>query len=96
MTDPGFLDRQREAWSRPPVDDVGYIPATDLLAKPDGELRAIVEQMRATRYSGWRNHDGLWRDLMGLDDPAARTSSTSDAAPASKPWSLPSRGTGLT
>lgn len=72
MTDPGFLDRQREAWSRPPVDDVGYIPAADLLAKPDDELRAVVENMRATRYSGWRNHLGLWRDLMGLDDPGGK------------------------
>lgn len=69
MTDSGFLERQRQAWSQPPVDDVGYIPAADLLAKPDDELRAIVEQMRATRYGGWRNHDGLWRDLMGLDEP---------------------------
>lgn len=72
MTDEGFLDRQREAWSRPPVDDVGYIPAADMYAKPDGELRAIVEQMRATRYGGWRNHRGLWRDLMGLDEPGGR------------------------
>lgn len=72
MSGEGFLDRQREAWSRPPVDDVGYIPATDLLAKPDGELRAIVEQMRATRYSGWRNHDSRWRDLMGLDEPGGQ------------------------
>ncbi|MFI1485761.1 class I SAM-dependent methyltransferase [Streptomyces sp. NPDC020747] len=72
MTDEGFYDRQREAWSRPPVDDVGYIPATELLAKPDDELRAIVEQMRTTRYTGWRNHGGLWRDLMGLDEPGGR------------------------
>lgn len=72
MTDPGFLERQRVAWSRPPVDDVGYIPAADLLAKPDDELRALVEQMRATRYGGWRNHDGLWRDLMGLDEPGGQ------------------------
>ena len=72
MTDEGFPERQAKAWSRPPVDDVGYIPATDLLAKPDSELRAIVEQMRATRYSGWRNHRGLWRDLMGLDEPGGK------------------------
>lgn len=69
MTDPDFYDRQRTAWSSPPVDDVGYIPSVDLLAKPDAELRAVVERMRATRYNGWRNHDGLWRDVMGLDDP---------------------------
>jgi len=72
MTDPGFLERQRQAWSRPPVDDVGYIPATDLLAKQDGELRTIVEQMRASRYGGWRNHGGLWRDVMGLDEPGGQ------------------------
>lgn len=72
MTDEDFLNRQVEAWSRPPVDDVGYIPAADLLAKPDRELRAIVEQMRATRYTGWRNHNGLWRDLMGLDEPGGK------------------------
>lgn len=72
MTDEDFLARQAEAWSRPPVDDVGYIPAIDLIAKPDRELRAIVEQMRATRYSGWRNHRGLWRDLMGLDEPGGQ------------------------
>lgn len=72
MTDPGFLDRQRAAWSRPPVDDVGYIPAADLLAKPNSELLALVDGMRTTRYTGWRNHDGLWRDLMGLDDPGGK------------------------
>lgn len=69
MNDPGFLDRQREEWSRPPVDDVGYIPSAELLAKPDSELRALVEQMRTTRYTGWRNHRNLWREVMGLDDP---------------------------
>lgn len=72
MTAPGFYERQRAAWSSPPVDDVGYLPAADLLAKPDNELRALVEQMRRTRYSGWRNHNGLWRDLMGLDQPGGR------------------------
>ncbi|MEH0417817.1 class I SAM-dependent methyltransferase [Streptomyces sp. B21-083] len=69
MTDPGFFERQTAAWSRPPVDDVGYIPAADLLALPDDQLRDLVEQMRATRYTGWRNHGGLWRELMGLDEP---------------------------
>jgi SAM-dependent methyltransferase len=72
VTDPDFLDRQRKAWSRPPVDDVGYIPSAELLAKPDDELRAIVDNMRATRYSGWRNFRGLWRDLMGLDDAGGK------------------------
>jgi len=70
--DPGFLDRQRVAWSRPPVDDVGYISAVDLLALPDDQLRATVDRMRLARYAGWRNHGGLWRDLMGLDEPGGK------------------------
>lgn len=55
-------------WDAPPVDDVGYIPSRDLLAMSDGELRVVVEGMRLRRYTGWRNHNGRWRDLMGLDE----------------------------
>lgn len=69
MTTEGFFNRQRDAWSAPPVDDVGYLPATDLLALPATELRALATRMRTARYTGWRNHQGLWRDLMGLDEP---------------------------
>lgn len=72
MTTSGFHERQRQAWSSPPVDDVGYIPSAELLTKPDSELRVLVERMRHTRYTGWRNHGGLWRDLMGLDQPGGR------------------------
>lgn len=56
-----------EAWSHPPVDDVGYPAAADLLALPDRELRDLVEKMSRTRYEGWRNHLGLWRAVLGLD-----------------------------
>lgn len=56
-----------EAWSSPPVDDVGYLPSSQLLALSDAELRELVERMRTTRYQGWRNHNGLWRDVLGLD-----------------------------
>jgi SAM-dependent methyltransferase len=68
--DEGFMGRQAEAWSRPPVDDVGYIPSADLLGLSDDELAAVVAQMTRTRYGdgGWRNWKGLWRDLLGLDD----------------------------
>jgi SAM-dependent methyltransferase len=62
-----FALRQREAWSSPPVDEVGYIPSAQLLLLPDADLRGIIGQMITTRYGGWRNHDGKWRDLMGLD-----------------------------
>jgi SAM-dependent methyltransferase len=63
-----FMRRQLEAWSYLPVDDVGYIPADELLALDDGQLRNVAASMAATRYGGWRNHGGLWRDLMGLDE----------------------------
>ena len=63
-----FMQRQAEAWSRPPVDDVGYVSSAELLQRSDSDLSAIVAQMTRTRYTGWRNHNGLWRDLMGLDE----------------------------
>ena len=68
MTGAGFAQRQVEAWSHPPVDDVGYIPSTELLALPDEQLLKTVEAMRRTRYEGERNHGGLWRGVMGLDE----------------------------
>jgi len=68
--DPGFGDRQREAWSRPPIDDVGYIPSAELLTLTDTQLAGLAEQVRRCRYQGERNHGGLWRDLMGLDELA--------------------------
>lgn len=54
------------------MDDVGYLSSATLLDKPAHELMALIEQMRHTRYQGWRNHKGLWRDLMGLDEPGGR------------------------
>lgn len=58
---------QRRQWSNPPVDDVGYLAASELLAVPDAELRGVVERMELTRYGGWRNHANLWREVLGLD-----------------------------
>lgn len=63
-----FAARQQAAWSAPPVDDVGYVPAAELLALPDDQLREMAGRMRRTRYEGWRNHGGRWRDVMGLDE----------------------------
>jgi SAM-dependent methyltransferase len=65
-------DTHVEAWSHPPVDDVGYPPATDLLALPADDLRRVVERMRAVRYGGWRNYLGLWRDVLGLDSTTGK------------------------
>lgn len=56
-----------DAWSHLPVDDVGYPHASDLLSLSDTELRSLVQQMCKIRYDGWRNHRGLWRDVLGLD-----------------------------
>ena len=55
------------AWSNPPVDDVGYMPASELFVMPDEELRGLVDRMRFTRYNGYRNYENRWRDVMGLD-----------------------------
>lgn len=58
-----------DAWSAPPVDDIGYVPSLELLAYTDDQLRDTVEGMRQTRYDldGWRNHRNLWRETLGLD-----------------------------
>jgi SAM-dependent methyltransferase len=66
MTVPSFAD-QREAWSRLPVDDRGYLHTDQLLAMTDGELLALVADMERVRYQGWRNHQNRWRDTLGLD-----------------------------
>jgi SAM-dependent methyltransferase len=54
-------------WASPPVDDVGYIPSAEMLTWPDHQLRAMIGEMRKVRYTGGRNYQGWWRDLLGLD-----------------------------
>lgn len=66
MSVPSFAD-QRQAWSRLPVDDRGYLDTADLLAMGDDQLVALVAEMERVRYSGWRNHQGRWRAVLGLD-----------------------------
>ena len=56
------------AWSLPPVDDVGYLSSAEMLTWNDDHLHEVIERMRQTRYTGWRNHDGLWRRYMALDE----------------------------
>lgn len=51
-----------------PVDDVGYVLGSELLKLPDHQFLNVVHRMEATRYGGWRNSGGLWRQHMGLDD----------------------------
>lgn len=55
------------AWSQPPIDDVGYVSSSEMLTWSDDRLRSVIDTMRKTRYTGWRNHGNRWRDVMGLD-----------------------------
>jgi SAM-dependent methyltransferase len=49
------------------VDDVGYIHPSEVLAMDDEQLRRWVANFERNRYEGWRNHENLWRDTLGLD-----------------------------
>jgi len=61
-------DQHVAAWSHPPIDDVAYLSAAELLGFSDAELRGLIERMRVARYQGWRNADNAWRLAMGLDE----------------------------
>ena len=63
MTIPTFAQRQKQ-WSSPPVDDIGYIPAADLLAMDDHQFLKVINQAVANRYGGWRNHQENWTNLL--------------------------------
>jgi SAM-dependent methyltransferase len=56
-----------EAWSHPPVDDVGYLPSREMITWDDDRLRTSIADMAKIRYTGWRNHGGLWRDMLKID-----------------------------
>lgn len=62
-----FFTEQTVAWSHPPVDGVGYLDSSELLLLPDEELVDLVARMERERYEGWRNTNGRWRDVLGLD-----------------------------
>jgi ubiquinone/menaquinone biosynthesis C-methylase UbiE len=61
------FESQREAWRRIPVDDAAYLDVSDLLQLEDRVLLHVAQDMERRRYVGWRNHDNLWRQHMGLD-----------------------------
>lgn len=67
-----FFATQQQQWSRPPVDGIGYVPIADLLAMPDDELRATIDEANRARYSSWRNHNNLWVDVLGLDSTTGK------------------------
>jgi SAM-dependent methyltransferase len=54
-------------WVRIPVDDVGYVSSAELLQLDDVALRNVIDTLEVTRYTGWRNHEGLWRSALKLD-----------------------------
>ena len=63
---PTFEERV-EAWSSPPVDDIGYISSQKLLALREDEFLQLIRNMEETRYLGWRNYKNAWREVLGLD-----------------------------
>lgn len=65
MTIPSFAERQKQ-WSSPPVDDIGYIPAVDLLGMDDATFAATIRAMWENRYTGWRNYRSRWVEVLKL------------------------------
>lgn len=61
------FEAQAEAWSHPPVDDVGYISSAQLLQLSDDALRSLIDTLETTRYTGWRNWQNGWREGLLLD-----------------------------
>lgn len=63
---PTFAEQQK-AWSSPPVDDIGYLPSGGMLEWSDDSLVSVIEEIETYRYCGWRNYEGRWRQVLGLD-----------------------------
>lgn len=66
MSVPAFEDQCKE-WANPPVDDVGYVSSAELLTWTDDSLRLLIEEMETTRYTGWRNYQNRWVDVLRLE-----------------------------
>ncbi len=67
MSVPSFA-AQKRAWSSPPVDDIGYLPAADLLAMDDHAFCTVMRRMEENRYGGWRNLRNNWINSLRIDD----------------------------
>lgn len=61
-----FFDLQRQQWSSPPVDSIGYVQVAHLLAMGDDTLSRKIAEANRARYTSWRNHRNLWVDVLGL------------------------------
>lgn len=68
---PTFKQRA-QAWSCPPVDDVGYLSSAEMLEYDDDDLRAMVETFEWNRYNGWRNPGNLWREKLRIDTTSGK------------------------
>lgn len=66
MSIPSFEERVKQ-WSSPPVDDLAYVPSRQMLAMDMIPLNEMIRKMGENRYGGWRNHQGRWRSVLGLD-----------------------------
>lgn len=66
VTVPSFSERRRQ-WSSPPVDDLGYFPAKEMLTWNHDNLVHVINKMGASRYGGWRNFEDRWRSVLRLD-----------------------------
>lgn len=67
MSIPTFAARKK-AWSAPPVDDIGYIPAKDLLGMDDKMFSRMMRNFWTNRYEGWRNFEGRWVEMFELNE----------------------------
>lgn len=63
------FERQQVAWSRPPVDEIGYLHSNDLLQYDDDDLKHLILKMEDNRYNinYERNFKNMWRGYLGLD-----------------------------
>jgi SAM-dependent methyltransferase len=68
MTSTPSFAAQKKAWASPPIDDIGYLPATDLLAMDDHQFCSVMRKMEENRYGGWRNLRNRWIDNLRIDD----------------------------
>lgn len=66
MSVPTFKERRKQ-WSSPPIDDIGYIPAAEMLKWSNKLLLETVAAMRRARYDGWRNWQGNWEVLFSYE-----------------------------
>ena len=68
------FEEQQEAWSNPPLDDIGYVSSDYLLSVSQSEFARLIRRSIFNRYGagGWRNYQGLWRKSLKLDNTFGR------------------------